>query len=346
MKKVSLFVFIVFSLIGCSKDDNDYLKSLIFGQGEFVPILPDGELLTLSTTTITYGQVLNGTSRTASITISNTSKYEINVKVNIPSGSDLTTNVNTFKIAKNGTFVLNVLYSPKSVYLLKGILQLSYGSVIHSVNITGNAVAELLTVLNTTQVGTLDFGDILVGKTGKKTITLSNVGTEIAKWSNSQSEFTLNPSVGSIAVGASQNVEVSFTPTNFGLYTNDISIAYNGGTVKIPYRVNRIALTRVIGVSCSSSAFVNVPNNSTAHKTIVISNTGNSDLTVSSITVSQVTSGIYNCAYSGVIPPNQSVNVDISFTPKKINYVYSCSITVQSDKTSGSISLSFTGNGS
>lgn len=343
MKKISIFIFIVFSIVGCSKDDNDYLKSIVFGQGEFVPILPDGKLITFSTSSISFGQVLNGTTKTASITITNTCKYEITVDVSIKFVSSFSTNVNIFKIAPNGTFVLNVHFSPESKSTFTGYLNFSYGSVVQSVNISGNGVDELLTVLNSTQVGTLDFGDIIVGKTGKKTFTLANAGTEIAKWYNSQSEFILNPSVGSIAAGASQNVEVSFTPTNSGLYTNNISIAYNGGTVKIPYRVNRIAATRVIGVSCTSTAFVNVPNNSTVSKTVVISNTGNSDLTVTSITLSQSTSGIFTCSYSGVISPGQSVNVAINFTPQKINVNYSCSIIVQSNGTSGTNSLQFTG---
>lgn len=344
MKKISILIFIVFSLIGCSKDDNDYLKSLIFGQGTFVPILPDGDLLSFSTSKITLGQVLNGSTKSSFLTISNTCKYEIPVNVSIKLGSDLTTSVNVFKIAPNGTFVLSVLYSPKAVSWLNAILQFSYGSVVQSVTISGNGVAELLTVLNSTQVGNLDFGNIIENKTGLKTFTLTNVGTEVAKWTNNQTEIALKPTSGSIPVGASQIVEASFTSTGSGLLTSNIVVAYNGGTFKIPYTVNRIAATRILDISCTTStAFVNVPNFSTATKTVVISNTGNSDLTVSSLTLNQGTSGIFTCAYAGVIPSGQSVNVVLSFNPQKINVSYSCTIIVQSNRTSGTNSLSFTG---
>jgi len=345
MKKAIIILLALFSIFACSKDDNSYLKSRVFGQGVYVPILPEGKLLNFSPSSIEFGPVQQGTTQSGSITITNTCNYEINVLIS-SNDKELSSNVVDFKIDPKGTFVLNVLYSPSGLSYLYGKLSFSYGSVVQTVIIGGHGVLELETTLVAIPSGIIDFGDLIVGNTGNKSFKLTNTGSPTANWTNNRTEYTLSPPDGSISAGASQVVNVSFIPSAAGVYTNDIVIIYNGGTVKIPYRVNRIAATRILGVGCTSStAFGNVPINTTATKVVTISNTGTLDLTISSIIINQPTAGIYTCNYSGIIPPGQSVNTNITFTPKIKSQYYSCTIFVESNKTSGSNSLQFSGKG-
>lgn len=349
MKK-SILIILTILLISCSKDNNDLINSYLFGSGNFNPstVLPEGVVLSFNPSTINFGTVQNGTSTTKQITISNSFGYPVDVTAtHISSITSLTYNIINFQIPANGTYVFDVTFSPITTMFLNDTLHFSYnnGNTIQNVNVLGNSVATLPTTLVVTPTGTIDFGNIIVGQTATRNITLLNTGSASASWTPVGTTLSFNPVNGNIPAGNSQIVAMSIIATGSGVYSNTQTISYNGGTVQIPYTVNRIAATRIIGVSCTTStAFGNIPINTTSSKIISISNTGNSPLNVTSITVQSPSSNQFTCSYAGVIAPNTSVNVPISFKPTSTGSK-SCSIIVQSDKTAGTNNLTFTGFG-
>src|SRR6185295_5456618 len=87
-----------------------------------------------------------------------------------------------------------------------------------------------------------------------------------------------------------------------------------------------IAPTRIIALSGDLN-FGAIFAGSTAHLTLIITNTGNTDLTFTNITlpthyVASIT--------SGVLAPGATTNVDVSFTPPDTN-TFNGVLTVQSD---------------
>ena len=98
-------------------------------------------------------------------------------------------------------------------------------------------------------------------------------------------------------------------------------------------------LTRVIGLS-GDLAFGSVTVDTTATRTLTISNSGNSALAVSGITYPSGFSG----AWSGTVAAGGSQNVTVTFAPTAAQS-YGGTVTVASDKTSGADTISASGTG-
>ena len=355
--KTTIYFIFLLSVISCTESETEKsIRDMVFNQNNTATgnNLPTSNVLSFSPASYNYGTVQNGTNNMGVIAITNSYSEPVNVTVtHTNSITQISISIATFQIPANGTYQYPVVFNPTATMFLNDTLHFSYpanvsnstGTIIQNVNLTGNSVATLPTTLSVTPTGTIDFGNVIVGQTATKNITLLNTGSAVASWSPVGTTVTFNPVSGNIPVSNSQIVAMSIIASGTGVYSNTQTISYNGGTVQIPYTINRITATRIIGVSClTSTAFGNVPVNTTISKTITISNTGNSPLTVSQITTSQVPSGQFTCSYSGVIPPNSSVNVPISFKPTATGSK-TCSIIVQSDKTAGANNLSFTGFG-
>jgi len=99
--------------------------------------------------------------------------------------------------------------------------------------------------------------------------------------------------------------------------------------------------TRIINLS-GSLAFGNVTVGSTSTKTLTISNTGDSPLTVTSISYSYPAD--FSGNWSGTIPAGGSQNVTVTFAPTAAQS-YSGTVTVNSDKTGGTETIAISGTG-
>jgi hypothetical protein len=97
--------------------------------------------------------------------------------------------------------------------------------------------------------------------------------------------------------------------------------------------------SRVIGLS-GDLAFGNVITGATATASLLVSNTGNTNLTVASISYPSGFSG----AFSGVIAPGGTTNVTVTFAPTSVTN-YSGIATVTSDATGGTNTLVASGTG-
>ena len=102
---------------------------------------------------------------------------------------------------------------------------------------------------------------------------------------------------------------------------------------------NTPALTRIIDLS-SNLSFGDVQVGQTATRTLTIGNSGNSTLSVSSISYPAGFSG----AWSGDIPAGESRNVTVTFAPAEAKS-YGGTVTVNSNATSGTNTMSASGTG-
>lgn len=102
------------------------------------------------------------------------------------------------------------------------------------------------------------------------------------------------------------------------------------------------ATTRVINVS-GSLAFGDVRVGSSSTLSITVSNTGNASLTLSAVTA-PTGGGAINATLPPAIAAGSSANVTVQFTPQTVT-AYSGTISIASDATSGSNTITFSGNG-
>jgi hypothetical protein len=195
--------------------------------------------------------------------------------------------------------------------------------------------------------GNLTFGNVPVGNSSTSTMTISNSGNSMLTVSSISypNGFSGNWSGGTIAAnGGSRDVTVTFSPTSASSYGGTITINSDktSGTNTISASgTGTSTATRVISLS-GNLAFGNVQVGNSTTSTMTISNSGNSTLTVSSISYPNGFSGNWS---GGTIAANGGTrNVTVTFSPTSASS-YGGTITVNSDKTSGTNTISASGAG-
>jgi len=189
--------------------------------------------------------------------------------------------------------------------------------------------------------GNFSFGSATLQSNSTRTLTITNSG--YAKLN--VSGITLPSGFrgtwsGVINSGASQNVTVTFNPSGAQIYSGNITVNSDAtsGNGRIP--VSGLVPTRQISVSGNLS-YGSVLLQGSSTRTLTITNSGNSKLNVSRITLPSGFSG----TWSGAINPASSQDVVVKFLPPQVK-TYTGNISVASDATSGSGVLAVSGSGS
>ena len=221
---------------------------------------------------------------------------------------------------------------------------------IGAYEMTGTGTGTVSTTRIIGLSGTLSYGSVAVGSSASRTLTITNSGNS-ALTVNSISYPTGFSGAwsGSIAAGGSQSVSVTFTPTAATTYSGTVTVNSDmtGGTNTISCSGTGTttssgtgtSTTRIIGLSGTLS-YGSVAVGSSASRTLTITNSGNSALTVNSISYPTGFSG----AWSGSIAAGGSQSVSVTFTPTAAS-TYSGTVTVNSDMTGGTNTISCSGTG-
>ena len=191
--------------------------------------------------------------------------------------------------------------------------------------------------------GNLSFGNVTVGMTAQATLTIANTGNSaLTVNSISYPDGFSGAWSGSIAANGSQPVTVTFAPTSTQVYGGTVTVNSDKTAGLNTISISGMGIpmvTRIIGLGGNLS-FGNVTVGTTAQATLTIANTGNSALTVSSISYPDGFSG----EWSGSIPANGFQSVPVTFAPTAAQG-YGDSVTVNSDKTAGVNTISISGTG-
>jgi len=191
--------------------------------------------------------------------------------------------------------------------------------------------------------GNLGFGNVVVGTSSNRTLTIGNTGnTTLTVSSITYPAGFSGGFSGTVPSNGSTNVTVTFSPTVATNYSGNLTVnsdATSGGNTLAVSGTGVAAISKIIALS-GNLGFGNVTVGNSSNRTLTIGNTGNTTLTVSSITYPAGFSG----GFSGTVPSNGSTNVTVTFIPT-VATNYSGNLTVNSDATSGGNTLAVSGTG-
>jgi hypothetical protein len=105
-----------------------------------------------------------------------------------------------------------------------------------------------------------------------------------------------------------------------------------------------VAATRVLGLSTSSLAFGSVNVGSSSSLTTTLTNNGNSNVTISGVTVSGTGYGESGVTSGETLTPNQSLTITAQFTPAAAGLV-SGSVSIASNATNSPAGITLSGTG-
>ena len=195
------------------------------------------------------------------------------------------------------------------------------------------------------QPNPFNYGSVLVGDTASQVFTISNNGTadltvsSITVGGADASMFRVSVSSGGSPCGAlpvilppggSCTVEVSLTPTREGSISAQLEVVSDDpDTPTFTVNLTATGVTPVpdIDVRPNPYDYGSVLVGDTVSQVFTISNNGNGDLTVSSVTVGGADASMFAVSLSGrsspcgslpvVVPPGGSCTVEVSLTPTR-----------------------------
>lgn len=193
--------------------------------------------------------------------------------------------------------------------------------------------------------GNLAFGNVQVGSFAEATLRIANLGNSPMPVHELKypTGFTGDWPGGTLIPNQVQEVKIRFTPSAPTFYGGEISVRSDAtsGTPSIPVSGTGTPIpTREIRLT-GTLAFGNVQVGSTADATLIIANQGNSPLTIHPLTYPTGFTGNWP---GGTIDPAQSREVTVTFAPTAAG-AYEGTLTISSDATSGSGSVSLSGTG-
>ena len=245
----------------------------------------------------------------------------------------------TFSVAATGTAPLRYQWYRNGV-AISGALSPSYTTgtatssdngaqftvVVSNTAGTATSSAAILTInLPPAQItatpSSASFGNVVVGTSNSQTITLANSGGTSATISQAivaGTGFSTTLAVPvTIAAGGNTTSNAVFAPTVAGAVTGSVSLVSNapGSPLVIPLSGTGVAATFLLGTNPTSLSFGNVQVGISSALSTTLTNKGNSNVTISSVTVAGTGFSVSGVAAGTVLTPNQSVTLSVAFAP-------------------------------
>jgi hypothetical protein len=195
----------------------------------------------------------------------------------------------------------------------------------------GNAVVGI----NLSQV-------LIIKNTGTATLTISQVTATGSAFSVSGSSLPLN-----VGAGQQTTITAAFLPTVVGSASGNISIVSNAPTspTSVSLSGTGITATFILGVSPTSLSFGNVTTGtSSAAQNVTITNTGNSNVSISQITLSGAGYTMTGGSAPVTLTPLQTVTLSVQFGPTVAGTV-SGNVSIVSNAAGSPTTVPLTGTG-
>lgn len=306
--------------------------------------------LSASPTSLAFGNINAGSSSSKSVTLTNSGNSNLTVSQITVTAKDVQMSGITtpLTLTPGQARAMNITFSPKTAENVTGNLTVTSSQGASSViAVSGTGVQAGLSFTPST----VSFGSVPVGSTNSQTIRISNSGTAaltVSQVSVSGSGYStsglslplsLNP-------GASSTFNVRFLPATAGSASGSVSIVSNApnSPASLPLSGTGAAATKTLSFSSSSLSFGNVATGSSVTHNVVITNTGNSDVLISTITAGGTGFGVSGAGTPVTLTVGQALTISVSFSPAATG-TSSGSVTVSSNASGSPATITLTGNG-
>lgn len=320
-----------------------------------------GGNISLSTTSIDFGNVRTGDASTTPVTISNTGNaaYQI-TNITSPSAVFSVTDTGgaplpaTITVPANSSTTINVTFAPLAETTYTSSFDIETDALNGNVTVAlrGAGVNPNIQI----DMDPVDFGPVTVGTSLTYAVTLKNIGTGsviIERFSAPSSPYSavLPSTPYTIAAGASLRIPIIFAPTSEGTFNDILGILYDYASQQYSLQITGTSGTSGTNIQFRQSSapvtslsfgtvLVGTPTVQTAQ---VYNNTSTSSITINSISVSDSN---FTAALSTpvTLAAGASADMFVTYTPAAEG---SATGTVTlTDSTGVTYTLSLTGNGS
>lgn len=178
------------------------------------------------TGSLTFGNVTIGANASLQFTINNIGNSPLTVSgINVPNGYTLswTTGV----IQPNTPKTVTVTFNPTASQTYNGTISINSDATAgtNTISVSGTGTTQTSQTRIISLTGNLSFGNVAVGQTSSKTLTISNTGNSPLIVSSISTPQGFSGSYnGTIQAGNSANVTITFSPSNVQSYSGNITV--------------------------------------------------------------------------------------------------------------------------
>jgi len=306
--------------------------------------------LSLSTTSLKYGNVLVHGSSTQAVTLKNSGSSNVNIsQLNVSGAGFSVSGVQVpFVLPAGQSTALQATFAPATAGTATGSVTIASDAqtTSSSVALSGTGVNATYTMLlNPTSVA---FGNLTVGTTAKQTVQLSNTGnssftvTQVAAAGAGVSVSGL-PVPATIAPSESVPLTVTFLPTTSGAVAGSVTVTNDGG-INVVGAVTGTGVQAGLSVTPSSASFGSVVTGNANSQTIQMKNSGTASLTVSQVAATGSGFSVSGVSLPFTLGPGASSTFNVQYAPTAAGAVNgSVSIVSNAPNSPAAVSLSGTG---
>lgn len=278
----------------------------------------------ISPANMTFANVAVGQKVTQTATLTNTGNEPVTVtQMAMSSSAFVASGIPTpLRIGPGQTAKFQIVYTGSTAGTASGTLtaMTSHGGSSSKVKLHGSAAkaAAQLTISSTS----LNFGSVLLNGRSTQAVTIQNSGQsdmQISQIAVSGAGFSVSGVATPVTVSAGQTMalQATFAPTTAGPASGAITVTSDAvnSTSNVTLSGSGVGATYTMALAPGSLSFGNINVGTSATQSVLLSNTGNT-----SVTVTQVAAGGAGISVSGVatpvtLMPSQNVAMTVKFSP-------------------------------
>jgi len=312
--------------------------------------------ISLSSSSVQFGTVTVGSTGNSTLTISNAGTADLTVSFITLTGTGFgATGIATPKTISAGQSAsLALTFQPTIAGAASASLSIASNdpaTPTSTVALAGTGSTTATQAGITLTPSSANLGNVTVGSSNSQTFQVKNTGNGVLTITQATVSGTGFSTPGltvplSINPGLTSTFNAVFQPAAAGSATGSISILSNAPTspTTIGLSGTGVAATEILTFSTNSVAFGNVDTGSSSTQGVTITNTGNSNVQISKITVSGTGYTLSGASTPVTLTPTQSTTLSVIFSPTTTGSLPG-SVTVTSNATGSPATITLTGTG-
>ena len=331
--------------------DNNYAASEFAPEKNFtINVAP---VFNIDHTSIAFGNVVINTDSTKNFTVTNNGNGDL-IVTNIQSNeSHFSVIPASFTVQPGESQLVSVTFTPTAVTSYSGFLTITHNAAgsPSQVNVSGNGVNEATAIINISTTD-LPFGNVPINNSSQKTFTIENdagasADLEVTDIQSNNSSFTVTPTSFTLNPGGSQEITVTFSPSQAVYYEGNLSIYHNAAGSPSHVNVDGTGVNEpvaIIQVSTQSISFGNVTINNSSQRTFTVQNeaSATADLEVTDIQSSDTAFTVSPKSF--ILSPGAGKTVTVTFLPTQVSD-YSSTLSIFHNASGSPTMVSLSGNG-
>jgi Abnormal spindle-like microcephaly-assoc'd, ASPM-SPD-2-Hydin len=309
--------------------------------------------ITASPSSVSFGTVNVGSSAAQTVTLRNSGTTSESVTTVSASGTGFAVTGITlpYTLAAGSSTTFTARFAPTAADSAAGSVSIAATGDNSTANATvalGGTGAQPGISANPSNVA---FGTVVIGQSHSQPITISNSGNvslTISRMSVSGTGFSASPLATPLTIGPGQSssLNVAFGPTSASTSSGSISLTSNApnSPLTIPLSGTGASAMYALSLTPSSLSFGSVTLNTTTSRTVSLENTGNSNITISAVSLSGAGFSDSGVNSGVILASGQSTTLTVRFDPSTAGSVTGAvSITSNAANSPQSVPLSGTG---